>query len=234
MSPGQLPISYLGDENLSWEEHSKQVHSKASSRLYLLRQIRNFLDTKQSKMVFTSLVQSIMNYADTIWSSYSSKSQNALQKIQNRGLRCIHNIPNFHDKSHHIADLLHQTGWTDLETWRRSHMCILTYKTVTGDVPSYLMNMIVVSASTSAYRMRSNMRNSLDVPRTLNRTGDLACSVAAPRLWNTFNQDFLNAKTLYNFKTRLRNYAIPKIKMFSMLTRIVKWTLFTRPMTSLI
>jgi len=148
-----------------------------------------------------------MDYADTIWSSCSSKSQNALQKIQNR---CIHNMPNSCAKSHHIADLLHQTGWTDLATRRRSHMCILTYKPVTGDASSYLTNMIV-SASTAAYRMRSNMRNSLDVPRTLNRTGDLAFSVAAPRLWNTFNQDLLNAKTLYNFKTRLCNYPIPKI-----------------------
>jgi len=67
-------------------------------------------------------------------------------------------------------------------------MCILTYKTVTGDASPYLTHMIV-PASTSAYRMRSNMRNSLHVPRTLNRTGDLAFSVAAPRLWNTFNQD---------------------------------------------
>jgi len=94
-------------------------------------------------------------------------------------------IPTSRAKSHHIADLL-QTGWTDLATWRRSRMSILTYKTVTGDAPSYLTKMLV-SASTSAYRMRSNMRNSLDVPRTLNRTGNLAFSVAAPRLWNTFN-----------------------------------------------
>jgi len=157
-------FKYLGvdfDENLSWKERIKHVHSRASSKLYLLRQIRNFLDTKQSKIVFTSLMQSIMYYADTIWSSCFSKSQNALQKFQNRGLRCIHNIPNSRAKSHHIADLLHQTGWTDLATRRRSHMCILTYKTVTGDAPSYLTNMIV-SASTSAYGMRSNMRRSQD------------------------------------------------------------------------
>jgi len=48
------------DENLSWKEHIKHVHSKASSRLYFFRQIRSFLDTKQSKIVFTSLIQSIM------------------------------------------------------------------------------------------------------------------------------------------------------------------------------
>jgi len=70
-------------------------------------------------------------------------------------------------------------------------MCILTYKTVTGNAPLYLTNTIV-PASTSAYRMRSNMRNSLDV---LDQTEDLAFSVAAPRLWNTFIQDLLNATT---------------------------------------
>jgi len=80
-------------------------------------------------------------------------------------------------------------------------MCILTYnKAVTEDAPQCLTDMIA-PVSTLAYRMRSNMKNSLDVPRTLNRTGDLAFSIAAPRLWNTFNQDLLNATALHNFKT---------------------------------
>jgi len=135
-----------------------------------------------------------MDFADTVWSSCSSKSQ----KNSKYGLRYIHNRPTSSAKSHHIADLLHQTGWTDLATRRRSHRYILTYKTVTGDTPSYLMNMIV-PASTTAYKMRSNMKNTLDVPRTLNRTGDLALSVAAPRIWNTFNHDLLNATTSHNF-----------------------------------
>ena len=134
-----------------------------------------------------------MDYADTIWSSCSSKSQNALKKIQNRGLRCIHNIYPLLMPNLIILQIYFRL---DGLIWQlRSHMCILTYKTVTGDAPSYLMNM-TVSASTSAYRMRSNMRNSLDILRTLNRTGDLAFSVAAPRLLNTFNQDLLNSKTL--------------------------------------
>jgi len=81
-----------------------------------------------------------MDYADTIWSSCSSKSQKALRKIQNRGLRFIHKMPASRAKSHHITEVLHQTGWTDLATWRRSYMCILTieYKNVTGDTPLYL------------------------------------------------------------------------------------------------
>ena len=60
-------------------------------------------------------------------------------------------------------------------------MCILTYKTITGDVPQYLTDDIV-PASTSAFGARSNIRNSLDVPRTVNRTEGLAFREAAPRL----------------------------------------------------
>jgi len=103
----------------------------------------------------------------------------------------------------------------------------LAWSTTTGSVSA---NMIV-PASTSAYRLRSSMRISLDVPKTLSRSGDLAFSVATSRLWNTFNQDLLNAKTLHNFKTQLRNYAIHKVWMFSTLTRTVKRTLFTGPMS---
>jgi len=67
-------------------------------------------------------------------------------------------------------------------------MCILTYKTAIGDTPSYNLTNMIVPATTSGFRVRSNMRISLDVPKTLSRTGDLAFIVAAPRLWNTFNQ----------------------------------------------
>ena len=61
-----------------------------------------------------------MDFADTVWSSCSSKSQ----KNSKYGLRYIHNRPTSSAKSHHIADLLHQTGWTDLAPRRRSHICI--------------------------------------------------------------------------------------------------------------
>jgi len=61
-----LLVYIVFDGNLSWEEHLKHVQPKASPRLYLFRQIRDFLDTNQSNIVFTSLVQAIMDYAHTI------------------------------------------------------------------------------------------------------------------------------------------------------------------------
>jgi len=61
----------------------------------------------------------------------------------------------------------------------------------------------------------------------INRAGDLAFIVTAPRLWNIVNQDLLNATTLHNFKTQLHSDAIQRVKMFSMLTRAAKWTLMS-------
>ena len=203
-------FKYLGvvfDEGLTWDEHIKFIHSKASSRLYLFRKLRHYLDKNQAKIVFTALVQSVMDYADTVWSSCSSKSQKLLQKIQNKGLRSIHNIPASHARFHHIADLLQQTGWTDLATRRRMRMCILTYKTVSGDLPQYMKDMIL-PATTTAYNTRSSstMRGHFPVPRTLNRTGDLAFSVIAPGLLNDFNHELYNASSLRQFKTLLQYY----------------------------
>ena len=201
-------FKYLGvifDENLTWDNHIEYVHSKASSRLYLFKRLRHHLDKDQAMIVFSALVQSVMDYADTVWSSCSAKSQNLLQKLQNKGLRSIHNIPDSLARFHSISDLLHQTGWTDLATRRKARLCVLTYKTISGDLPSYMSEMIL-PATTPAYCTRSTLRRSLHVPRTLNRTGDLAFSVVAPNLWNSFDHELSNAASLRNFKTLLQNY----------------------------
>ena len=63
-------FKYLGvvfDEGLTWDEHIKFIHSKASSRLYLFRKLRHYLDNNQAKIVFTALVQSVMDYANSVW-----------------------------------------------------------------------------------------------------------------------------------------------------------------------
>ena len=78
---------------LTWDDHIKYIHSKASSRLYLFKRLRHHLDKTQAQTVYTTLVQSVMDYGDIVWSSCSAKSQNLLQKIQNKGLRSIHSIP---------------------------------------------------------------------------------------------------------------------------------------------
>jgi len=69
-----------------------------------------------------------------------------------------------------------QTYFTRLDglIWQRGDDLICVYELiVTENAPQYLM---IVPASTSAYRTRQNMRNSLDVSRILNRTGDLVFS----------------------------------------------------------
>ena len=50
------------------------------------------------------------------------------------------------------------------------------------------------------------MRGHFPVPRTLNRTGDLAFSVIAPGILNSFNIELFNASILSQFKTLLRYY----------------------------
>ena len=70
------------------------------------------------------------------------------------------------------------------------------------------MKDMILPATTSAYNTRSSsmMRGHFPVPRTLNRTGDLAFSVIAPGLLNDFNHELFNASSLRRFKTLLQYY----------------------------
>ena len=95
-------FKYMGiifDENLNWSEHINLVYKKASSKLFLF-------EIKQAKTVFTAVVQSILDYGDTIWFSCSQSSKKTLQSVPNKGMRCILNIPNKLIRSHPVSDLL--------------------------------------------------------------------------------------------------------------------------------
>jgi len=61
-------FKYMGiifDENLNWSEHINLVYKKASSKLFLFRKLRPFLEIKQAETIFTALVQSILDYGDS-------------------------------------------------------------------------------------------------------------------------------------------------------------------------
>jgi len=118
--------------------------------------------------------------------------------IQNRGLRRIHSIPTSRPKSHHIADLLHQTGWADLAMQRWSHTPILTYKTIAG----YMLSIWWIWLYPPQHQLTEWIWETLLMfPGHSIGLEILAFSVAAPRLWSSLNPNLLNPATLHNFKT---------------------------------
>jgi len=196
-------FKYLGaifDGNLNWSDHINLVYKKASSKLFLFRKLRPFLEIKQAKTVFTALVKSILDYGDTIWFSCSQSSQKTFQSMQNISNKLI--------RSHPISDLLDTLDWTDLRTRRQQHRCRLAFRSLRVDVPPYLLRLLSKRYFRNRPSTRASFRQTFDIPLTANKTADCAFSVTMPRMLNNFDDVLLDASSSRIFNSHLGSHSL--------------------------
>ena len=85
-------VKYLGvvvDSKLSWNDHISHISSKASKTLNLLRRHMFTCHTSSKHKAFRALVLPILDYASTVWNPHTQKNILALEKLHNRGARCV-------------------------------------------------------------------------------------------------------------------------------------------------
>jgi exonuclease III len=85
-------FKFLGihiDETLSWKYHIQKVCSKISRSNYMISKAKNFLPKSSLKTLYSSLIQSHINYGILIWgcSSYLGR----IAKMQKKSIRIINN-----------------------------------------------------------------------------------------------------------------------------------------------
>lgn len=87
-------LGVVFDENIRWKLHVNNISKKASSRLFALRQLRDFLPKKHLITVYQNCVRSILEYAAPLCRSMKRSSEIDIERIQHRahiivcGLHC--------------------------------------------------------------------------------------------------------------------------------------------------
>ena len=83
-----LTLDELDDQNMTL------LYAKAASHLYnRFKTTRPYLCIAQSKIVVVTLLQPILDHADSVWSHCSSAKKKFLQVIQHKGIKIIFNTP---------------------------------------------------------------------------------------------------------------------------------------------
>jgi len=84
-------------------------------------------------------------------------------------------------------------------------LAILVFKSLRGEIPSYLEDDCELIADSGHHCLRSADANALTVPRTYTRLADRSVSVAGPKVWNSLpatlrkpNIEFVQFKRLLN------------------------------------
>ena len=122
------------DNNLSWTNHVNYLTKRNSQKLYQLLKIKHFINAHARKHFFHVHIQSIVDYASTLWDSASANILKPFSSIHRRALKLIllkFTTLTAHDyKSLDILQLKPKLEYND---------GIVMHKIVTGSTPSTLI-----------------------------------------------------------------------------------------------
>ena len=128
---------YIGlviDEKLSWEEYIKSLCKKISSAVTAIRHV-NYLPQNTLITLCYSLVESRLQYCNTVWGNCNNSLKANLQRIQNRAARII---PHTKYGSVDSEALLKKLGWLNVQQLIDCNTAVMVYKSINNTTPSYL------------------------------------------------------------------------------------------------
>ena len=170
--------------------------------LYLIRRNHHLLSLSTATALANSLVSSKFDWLlqFTILWHLTNKSQQtswAFKIHWHVSLQTLQNINTSHQHSKNYTGFLSNKK-IDYK------LCLLTYKTLTNQQPTYLYNSL--SFPSHSVSTRSSDLLVLSIPYVRSSIGKRTFSVIGPRLWNSLSPDTWNSSSLPIFRSWLKTH----------------------------
>ena len=195
-------VKFLGlliDEHLEWNYQYKNIIAKLSKSLYILRMVKNMLDTKAKKILYYSYFYSNVLYGLLLWGPPQAKQNlDCLFKSQKKAIRYICNVPYNHptnalfkkEKVLKIYELV------DLEIYK------FMYKIKSTDVPRPILNLFSLNRQMHTYNTRRkddpivNLYKKKIVKQTFLSKG--------PSMWSSLNANIKSSVSKTSFTNKIK------------------------------
>ena len=192
-------IGFIFDSDMSFSDQINSLSKSCHFHIRDIRRIRHLLPLSAATALANSLVSSKLDYCNSLYSGISQANLNKLQRIQNSLARVITNT----SKYQHITPTLKKLHWLPIKQRIEYKLCLLTYKTLTNQQPTYLYNSL--SFPSHSVSTRSSDSLVLSIPYVRSSLGKRAFSVIGPRLWNSLPPDTRNSNSLPVFRSQAQN-----------------------------
>ena len=117
-------LGFILDEHLNFNKHVLEMCNLVNHKLYLLSRIRKYLTTEACITIFKTMVLSVIEYGDTIYSGTSLRNLDKIDKLFHRGLRiCI-----VTEIAHNKNDLQRECRISSLTKRRDLHLLLFMHK----------------------------------------------------------------------------------------------------------
>ena len=194
------------DSYLSWLHQVNQVCSKIASRIYLLSKIKKYLNLESRKLFYSGYILPLIDYCIIIWGSCSTECLNRIVKLQKRAARLILDT----DFLAPSAPLFEKLGWMTVYNRITYHKCVLIFKCLNDEAPSYLIEKTNYISQSNHYQLRSAVSGDLCVPKSKTELFKKSFCFSGPSTWNSLPVSVRNSKSIVVFKNKLKSYLLHK------------------------
>ena len=167
--------------------------------LRTLRHLRPVLPRDIATTIAVALIQTRLDYANSVLIGTSNQNINKLQHIQNSLARVV-----ISDFSRPAQQLLKELHWLPIDKRIEFKLATLSYTAINQHQPVYLSELLTPAVASRS--TRSTGLNLLHVPFSSSNFGSRAFSVAAPKIWNNIPLQIRNSTSLAAFKSHLKTY----------------------------
>ena len=199
-------LGIIFDSKLTFKDHIYSIISKAKKSLRTLKfHTRKFNNTSAIILLYNSTVKSKLMFGAVIWNTFNKDLTYEIEKVQNDFLRYTSfkkRIP-FNYMQHDYSGLMQTLNMNSLETSRKFHDLMYTYKIINNKVDlNYLKNRFI------EYKQKRLLRNR-----------HLIFSIDKKYL-NKNRVNIKNKSTIYRLSTRANKHAkwlnlkLPSINSF--------------------
>jgi len=210
MSGVELPLSShiksLGvvlDSRLTFSDHVTSVVKSCNYHIQALRHIRPIITRDVARTLACSLINSRLDYCNSLLYGAPVSTINRLQRVQNSAARAVMSVSR---RAHtDPLSLLEPLHWLPVRQRIEYKLALLVYKVGCTSTPSYLQRLL--TPRQAARQLRSSSHRQLTVPSRVHTSfGRRAFSFVGPSIWNSLPTDLTSCETVSTFKRRLKTH----------------------------
>lgn len=200
-------VKYLGiylQNNLSWNQHIQSLKSKTSQAIGFLYKFKNKFDHDTKFLIYNALVQSHLNYLAVLYGWKKSTELKSLQRVQNRALKAVANLP----ITHPTISLFNDVFKSVLPIYGIYKMQLLLY--VFKSTNSIGHHTIKFSRNQNTHNTRNN--SNLMVARCRLETTKQKIEYMGGHQFNDLPQYLKCLNRISNFKSSLKKYLLENVE----------------------
>lgn len=198
-------VKFLGlyiDEYLSWTNHIDFIRKKIGPLIGIFYKIRNYIPLHFLKNIYYALIYSKLQYLVTIWGSANSSILKPLYILQNKIIKCMHNLPFLEP----TKNLYNPLKYLKIENIYKLKICIFIHSVLINKKNSNI-NLDKRSELHKHYTRQINLLNTVDVKSNFGKKSILYIGIL---IYNELPIKLKNTNNMKKFKNQTKKYLILK------------------------